>query len=92
MSNDEPEVQRAFALDRGWKFKMASAQGTTLGLDLGMQEDDSLMPGVSAFVKRGNTIQRVSLAGFGPGDVYSAIWQMLDLFPGTPDWSPKFTY
>lgn len=92
VSDDEPDAQRAFATDRGWTFKMASAAGTTFSKDMGFLDGKERLPGASAFVRKGDRIERVSTATFGPGDAYSAIWHMGSLFPGEFDWGPKFSY
>lgn len=94
-SPDSPEQQQKFSESRGWKFKMASVQGTTLPSDLGFEpEPKSYYPGVSALYKdaQGN-IFRTGKAFFGPGDDFCAAWPMLDLLKdGDNGWEPKYRY
>jgi hypothetical protein len=45
------------------------------------------------FRKRGQTIFRVSDAGFQPGDDFCAIWHFFDLLPeGATGWQPQYKY
>jgi predicted dithiol-disulfide oxidoreductase (DUF899 family) len=81
-SPDEPEVQKEFALSRGWKFKTVSAAGTDFIKDMGYFVDNSYWPGVSVFHKDNDgKITRVAKDFFGPGDFYSAPWHFFDLLP-----------
>lgn len=94
-SPDAPEVQREFAESRNWKFRMVSVAGTTFAKDMGYakEENNSVAPGLSVFVKSGNDILRVSDAELGPGDDYCQVWHMFDLLPeGANDWGPKYKY
>lgn len=98
INNDSVEEQNAFAASRGWKFKTASAKGTSFSKDMGFLDDKGgKMPGTSVYTKSADgTIQHRTRAGFGPGDVFSSIWSLFDLLPtaqpGAEDWSPKFKY
>jgi predicted dithiol-disulfide oxidoreductase (DUF899 family) len=92
-SPDSPQTQTEFAASRGWKFRMASTQGTSFTKDLGYQGDDWLRPGVSVFIRSGEDVLRVSDTEFGPGDDYCQLWHLFDLMPeGVAGWSPKYTY
>ncbi|MBN8539297.1 MAG: DUF899 family protein [Deltaproteobacteria bacterium] len=98
INNDSVEEQTAFAASRGWKFKLASAKGTSFSKDMGFLDDKAgKMPGASVYTKMPDgTIQHRTRAGFGPGDLFSSIWSLFDLLPaaqpGAEDWSPKFSY
>ena len=94
ISPDDFTTQQAFALERGWRFRMVSSQGTTFRADLGFQTADDLMPGYTVLHKDANgTITDVGKDFFGPGDNYSAIWHMFDLLPeGLNGWEPQFHY
>ncbi len=99
INNDSVEEQTAFAASRGWKFKTASAKGTSFSKDMGFFDIEKKMaqPGTSVYTKSADgTIQHRTRAGFGPGDVFSSIWSLFDLLPSDKtaesDWSPKFTY
>jgi predicted dithiol-disulfide oxidoreductase (DUF899 family) len=97
VSPDAPKVQEAFARARGWKFKMLSAHGGTFIKDMGFWSEDGKnpgpLPGVSTFRLKGGKIQRVSRAGFGPGDDFCPVWPLLDLLKdGADGWTAKFEY
>ncbi len=93
-SPDAPEVQRQFARDRGWNFRMLSTKGTTFKHDMGFEpEPGKYWPGVSVFRKDASgKIFHVSKANFGPGDSYLGFWHFLDLLPSEREWHPKFNY
>ncbi|MCB0711896.1 MAG: DUF899 family protein [Ignavibacteriae bacterium] len=98
VSPNSPEVQQEFAQSRGWKFPMASAEGSEFTRDMGYQTEQDgktyYMPGVSVFTRgEDGTITRVAYDFFGPGDVYAGIWHMFELLPNGPgDWFPRFSY
>ena len=91
---DPPEVQQAFAKERGWRFPMVSHQGTTFAADMGYRAGDGKwMPGISVFRKIGNRIVRVSDTPCNEGDDYCTLWHLLDLLPeGAGDFRPKVRY
>ena len=94
-SPDLPEVQKEFALFRGWEFPMVSAAGTNFIDDMGfLDPDQGYMPGASVFAKKSDdTIVRVGRTVFEPGDDYCALWHFFDLLPeGTDGWEPRFSY
>ncbi len=94
-SPDDPETQRAFANDRGWKFRMLSTKGTTFTHDMGYEpEPGTYWPGFSVFRKDSDgKIYRTSKDIFGPGDLYCSVWHLFDLLPlGVNDWEPKYHY
>jgi len=94
VSPDEPEVQAKFATDRGWKFRMASARGTTFIQDMGYLRGDDYWPGISTFRKASDgSITRVAKDYLGPGDDYCSVWHLFDLLPnGADGWEPKYRY
>jgi predicted dithiol-disulfide oxidoreductase (DUF899 family) len=97
VSPDAPKVQKEFAHSRGWKFKMLSAHGSSFVKDAGFWSEKGdykgPKPGVSTYRLKGGKIQRVSRAGFGPGDDFCAVWPLFDLLKGGADgWSAKFDY
>ena len=92
-SPDEPEAQQKFRTARGWRFRMMSYRDTCFADDMGYRSASGWLPGVSVFRKRGQTIFRVSDAGFQPGDDFCAIWHLFDLLPqGANGWQPQYTY
>lgn len=98
VSPDEPDVQRAFAEARGWRFRMASAAGTTFPADMGyMTEHEGEpfpLPGFSTFRKKDDgSIERVAHAPFGPGDPYCGVFHLFALLEGgVGAWHPKLGY
>jgi len=93
-SPDSPEVQRAFAKDRGWRFRMVSHKDTTFAADMGYRsESGGWRPGISVFRRDQGRILRVSDTGFDVGDDFCSLWHIFDLLPeGASTWRPKFKY
>ncbi len=97
-SGDPVEKQRAFAGQRGWKFRMVSSQGSTFTEAMGFRNPqdkyDGYSPGISTFAKTtGGKIYRVTRASIGPGDEYNSGWNLMDLLPkGRGEWFPKYQY
>ncbi|MHC4831042.1 MAG: DUF899 family protein, partial [Planctomycetota bacterium] len=92
-SPDAPEIQDAFKTSRGWPFRMVSSAGATFKQDLGFQDGESQMPGVSTFRKDGHKIINVANDFFGPGDPYCSVWHLFDLLEGgTGNFSPHLSY
>lgn len=95
VSPDPPEVQKALAASRGWRFQMASAAGTPFTRLAGYEEPDGApLPGVSTFRKRDDgRIERVAHTEFGPGDDFCSVWHLFDLLEGGPaGWEPQKRY
>lgn len=92
-SPDLPEVQRAVALERGWKFPMVSHAGTRFAADMGYAPAAGMMPGLSVLKMRNGSIQRVADSRFNIGDEFCAIWRLFDMLPeGAAGWHAKFSY
>lgn len=93
-SPDSPDVQRAFAASRGWRFPMVSHQGTSFAEDMGYwSESAGWLPGVSVFKRDGAQILGPADTSFHPSDDFCAVWHLLDLLPeGADGWRPKFAY
>jgi predicted dithiol-disulfide oxidoreductase (DUF899 family) len=83
VSPDAPEVQRDFADNRGWKFRMYSGIDSPFIKDMGYQTDKGdYWPGASAFHKdEDGNITRVSKTFFGPGDYFCSVWHFFDMLP-----------
>ena len=95
VSPDSPKIQKEFAKNRGWKFRMLSGHGNSFIKDMGFEKPKrGFMPGVSVFRKeKDGRIFRVAVDQFGPGDDYCMIWHFFDLLPLGPNgWEPKFSY
>jgi len=93
-SPDAPDVQKAFAESRGWRFPMVSHQGTTFAKDMGyVSKSGGFMPGISVYRLDGQRILRVADTQFDDGDDFCPVWHIFDLLPeGRADWRPKFSY
>ncbi|MEP0813937.1 MAG: DUF899 family protein [bacterium] len=82
VSPDPPEIQKAFAEKRGWKFKMLSAHGTTLFKDLGFEFEGKPWPGLSTLYKgKDGGIMRHAFKYFGPGDGFCSVWSFYEMLP-----------
>jgi predicted dithiol-disulfide oxidoreductase (DUF899 family) len=93
VSPDKADAQRAFAESRGWKFRMASGQGSTFIEDMGFRGEKSWRPGVSTFAREGGKIYRVAKASFGPYDPFCGVWHLMGLLQdGEDGWEPQYRY
>lgn len=93
VSKDPPEIQRRMALDRGWKFRMASHGGGRYMTEQCSFDDHANCPGATVYRRKNNRIVRRSRTAFGPGDLYSPVWHFLSLAGrGVADWTPQFRY
>jgi predicted dithiol-disulfide oxidoreductase (DUF899 family) len=93
-SPDAPAVQSKVIAKQGWNFTFVSSQGSNFRQLAGFEEGGDPTPGVSVFVRdKKGVIYQASKTGFGPGDNYCAVWDLLDLLPqGANGWGPKFKY
>ena len=96
VSKDPPEVQRRMALDRGWRFRLASHGGGVYMAEqcaLGAMGEHANMPGATVYERREGKIMRRGQTAFGPGDLYSPLWHFLSLAGiGATDWTAQFHY
>ena len=94
VSPDSVTVQQKFAASRGWRFPMASGQGSTFIEDMGyLPKPDEPLPGVSTFVRKRGKIFRVATAPFGPLDPFCSVWHFFALLSdGIDDWEPQYRY
>ncbi len=93
VSKDAPDVQRRIALDRGWRFRMASHGGGAYMAEQCAVGDYSNMPGACIYERQNDKIVRRGRTTFGPGDLYSPVWHFLALAGvGPSDWTPQFHY
>ncbi|WP_282605660.1 DUF899 family protein [Pelagibius sp. Alg239-R121] len=93
VSKDPPETQRRMALDRGWKFRMASHGGGTYMAEQCALGEYSNYPGASVYERKGSKIVGRGRTAFGPGDLYSPVWHFLGLAGlSEADWTPQFHY
>ena len=95
VNGDDVATQNEFAKSRGWRFPMASSQGTTLGADLHFSKPGDSMhhPGLSILTKDASGQMYVNTAApFGPGDIYCSIFNVIGMLPSDTDWEPKYKY
>ena len=93
VSKDTPEIQRRMALDRSWKFRMASHGGGAYMADQCAMGEHANNPGAAVYERKDSKIVRHGRAAFGPGDLYSPVWHFLALAGlEVPDWTPQFHY
>ena len=93
VSKDEPELQRQFANSRGWRFRLASHRGGDYIKEQTVMDGSSNMPGAVLYERVGEKVLRRSSSVFGPGDLYSPMWNLLGLAGMTEaDWTPQFRY
>jgi predicted dithiol-disulfide oxidoreductase (DUF899 family) len=93
VSKDAPDVQRRMALDRGWKFRLASHGGGRYMAEQCAMGDHANFPGAAVYQKRDGKILRGGRTAFGPGDLYSPLWHFLGLAGiGLTDWTPQYHY
>ena len=93
VSKDPPDVQRRMALDRGWRFRLASHGGGAYMTEQCAMGEHANMPGATIYTRDGETIQRRGQTAFGPGDLYSPLWHFLSLGGvGAGDWTAQFHY
>lgn len=97
VSKDDPETQRRFANDRGWRFRMASHGGSTYALEQTTAAPDNPAagnyPGMVCYMRKGNKIYRKNKVQFGPGDEFCSLWNVLSLAGlDEESWAPKYHY
>ena len=93
VSKDAPDVQRRMALDRGWRFRMASHGGGAYMAEHCGMGDHANMPGAAVYERKGGEIVRRGRTFFGPGDLYCPVWHFLSLAGvGAEGWTPQFHY
>ncbi len=93
VSKDDPETQRRFANERGWRFRLASHAGGAYAQEQSVVGGEGNYPGVSYYVKDGDSIRKKNNAVFGPGDAFCSIWHFLSLAGRTDqDWFPQYNY
>lgn len=95
VSKDPVKVQRPFAKKRGWRFPMASTEGSTFYKDTGFEDAEARpWPGIATFHRTADgRIFRIAKTSFGPGDDFSPVFGVLPLlFQGQNGWWPKLDY
>src|SRR5262245_14951332 len=93
LSKDSPEMQRALANARGWRFRMASHGGGSYIREQSVVPGQDNMPGIVCYQRQDGEILKRNSAIFGPGDLFCSIWHILSLAGfGEDDWTPQYSY
>ena len=93
VSKDTPELQRRFANERGWRFRLASHGGGEYIRKQTVTEGEGNSPGAVVYERVGDEIFRKNSSEFGPGDIYCSMWGLLGLAGmGEEDWTPQYNY
>jgi predicted dithiol-disulfide oxidoreductase (DUF899 family) len=94
ISPDSHTEMKSFTESRDWKLSCFSCAETTFKRDLGFQNDNYIIPGVSVLLKDATgKILHYSNAQFGPFDEYCSLWSYFELLPGNSYfWAPQFEY
>jgi len=91
VSKDPPQTQRRMALDRGWRFRMASHDGGAYMDEQCEMAGFKNCPGAAVYKIDGGKIMRHAQTPFGPGDMFSPVWPFLGLAGmGEAEWTPQF--
>ena len=93
LSKDPPELQRRFANERGWRFRLASHGGGAYIREQTVVDGQSNYPGAVVYKREGHRVLRFNACIFGPGDLYCSLWSLLALAGmGAQDWTPQYSY
>ncbi len=92
LSKDKPELQRQFANSRGWRFRMASHQGSDYIKEQDVGEGSNA-PGLVCYTRKGEEIYKKNFSIFGPGDQFCSMWNILSLAGQSAEtFTPQFSY
>lgn len=94
VSRDSPETQRTFANSRGWRFQLASHQGSSYLEEQNVGGTEyANYPGLVCYQRKENKIFKKNTVTFGPGDEFCSIWNILGLAGHNAEsWTPQFNY
>lgn len=93
LSKDPPELQRRFANERGWRFRLASHGGGDYIREQTVVNGQDNYPGAVVYKREGDKVLRFNACVFGPGDLYCSLWSLLALAGmGAQDWTPQYSY
>lgn len=98
VSPNDFQTMCEFVAKRDWKFPCYSGSESNFIADMGFahKTDDGKVrftPGFTTFLMQQDKIYRVACDLFGPGDMFSPIWPMMDmLYHSDKEWYPKFSY
>ena len=93
LSKDPPELQRRFANERGWRFRLASHGGGAYIREQTVVDGQDNYPGAVVYKREGDRVLRFNACVFGPGDIYCSLWSLLALAGmDAQDWTPQYSY
>ena len=93
LSKDPPELQRRFANERGWRFRLASHGGGAYIREQSVVDGQDNYPGAVVYKREEDKVLRFNACVFGPGDLYCSLWSLLALAGmGAQDWTPQYSY
>ena len=93
VSHETPEYQRKFAMDRGWRFNLASHGGGQYIKDQCVFGQADNYPCAVVYRKEGNKILRLNRAAFGGGDQFNAFYGPMSLADFDSNaWQPQYHY
>ena len=73
LSKDPPELQRRFANERGWRFRLASHGGGAYIREQSVVDGQDNYPGAVVYKREGDKVLRFNACVFGPGDLYCSL-------------------
>lgn len=93
VSHESPAYQRKFAIDRGWRFNLASHGGGQYIKDQCVFGQADNYPGAVVYRKDGDKIMRLNRAPFGGGDQFNAFYGLMSLADFDSNaWEPQYHY
>ena len=93
VSKDDPETQRRFANERGWRFRLASHGGGIYAHEESVEEGNGNGAGIVYYEMDEDVIRRKNSSVFGPRDQFCSIWHILSLASRNEEnWFPQFKY
>ena len=93
VSHERPAYQRKFAIDRGWRFNLASHGGGQYIKDQCVFGQADNYPGAVVYRKDGDKIMRLNRAPFGGGDQFNAFYGLMSLADFDSNaWEPQYHY
>lgn len=79
---DDPQTQKEYARERGWKSKLYSAQGTSFIKEMGFEDKQGrVQPGISVLQKRGGKISILEQVNVGRDGRAPSVLEVLWMVP-----------
>jgi predicted dithiol-disulfide oxidoreductase (DUF899 family) len=93
VSKDAPELQRAFAQGRQWRYTMVSHGGGEYIAEQTVRPGETNMPGVVCYERNKDQIFRKNSSVFGPGDAFNPLFHLATLAGvGFEEFTPQYSY